>query len=743
DEAGEAVLSVPMPDNLTTWKIKVWAMGHGTVVGEGEAEIITRKDLLVRLQAPRFFVEKDEVTLSAIVHHVLDGEREVEVSLELEGEGLEALDDDLLRTVAIKSGEDRRIDWRVKAVGEGEAIVRMKAASGDERDGMEMNYPVRVHGALRTESWSGVLPDGEEASELSLVVPAERRPEQSRLEIRYSPSIAMAMVDALPWLTTWPHKNSESVLNRFVPALVTRTLLEEMDIDLAGLQEKVTNLNPREIGDDVERAAQWRKRKANPIFDPTRFDRLVNQGLAELNRLQNDDGGWGWTPGSSSDAHMTAWVVRGLLAAKASGLAVVNDTLDEGIEWLKQHQAEEVRLLGNADGDRTPGKRAADNLDALIFCVLVDGGVVDQRMLAWLYRDRLGLAKTSQALFGLACDRLDQDRERDMIVRNLSQFLVRDPENQTARLDLKNRTYWWRWYGNEIETQAMFLKLLVRTHPRSEIARGLVKYLLNNRKHATAWHSTRDTALCLEALADYIRATGEDRPDMTVEIRIDGKERKRIRITPENLFTYDNRIVLEGPALTTGEHQVEFRRQGKGPLYYNAVFTSFSLEDDIRKAGLDIKVTRTWYRLEPLKREVASTGTRGQVVEQRTEAWRRVPLKNQDDVRSGDQVEVELLIESRNDYEYLVFEDPKPAGFEPVEIRSGTGGNSLGAYMELRDEKVTFQVRRLSTGRHSLTYRLRAETPGRFSALPTQAFGMYAPELRANSDSLKIRVSDP
>ena len=40
-------------------------------------------------------------------------------------------------------------------------------------------------------------------------------------------------------------------------------------------------------------------------------------------------------------------------------------------------------------------------------------------------------------------------------------------------------------------------------------------------------------------------------------------------------------------------------------------------------------------------------------------------------------VEVELDIENKNDYEYLVFEDGKAAGLEPVEIQSGYNGNEL------------------------------------------------------------------
>ena len=63
-----------MPENLTTWRIKVWGMGNGTRVGQGFADVVTRKDLIVRLEAPRFFVQTDEVVLSAIVHNYLKTE---------------------------------------------------------------------------------------------------------------------------------------------------------------------------------------------------------------------------------------------------------------------------------------------------------------------------------------------------------------------------------------------------------------------------------------------------------------------------------------------------------------------------------------------------------------------------------------------------------------------------------------------------------------------------------------------
>jgi uncharacterized protein YfaS (alpha-2-macroglobulin family) len=129
-------------------------------------------------------------------------------------------------------------------------------------------------------------------------------------------------------------------------------------------------------------------------------------------------------------------------------------------------------------------------------------------------------------------------------------------------------------------------------------------------------------------------------------------------------------------------------------------------------------------------------------VDQKVEKYAREALKDLAELKSGDLCEVELEIESKNDYEYIIFEDMKAAGFEPVEVRSGYNGNAMGAYVEFRDERVCFFVPWLARGKHSVAYRLRAEIPGKFSALPARASAMYAPELRANSDEIKLRIAD-
>jgi uncharacterized protein YfaS (alpha-2-macroglobulin family) len=742
---GTAEVEFPLPESLTTWKVKTWTMGAGTKVGQGESEIITTKDLLVRLQAPRFFVEKDEVVLSANVHNKLKSNKAVQVVLEFDGSVLQPMTETVMaQTIEIAAGSEHRVDWRVKVAHEGQAVIRMKALTDEESDAAQMTFPAYVHGMLKTEAFAGAIRPDQEKAQVVLRVPADRKPDQSRLEVRYSPTLAGALVDALPYLADYPYGCTEQTLNRFLPTVITQKVLIKLGLDLKAIRDKHTNLNAQELGDARDRGKKWNGYEHNPVFDEAEVAKMTRAGIQRLADMQLADGGWGWFSGYGeySSPHTTALVVHGLQVARQNDLALPDGMLERGVAWLAEYQAKQAALLENGLSQVKPFKTSADDLDAMLFMVLADAGVRNDPMLGFLDRDRTRLSVYAKAMFGLGLERIGEKAKLAIVLQNIGQYVVEDDENQTAYLKLPNEGYWWSWYGSEVETDAFYLKLLARTDPKGELAPRLVKYVLNNRKHGTYWNSTRDTAFCIEALADYLKASGEDRPDMSVTIALDGQARKEVKITPADLFTFDNAFVLEGPALATGEHTVSFLKRGKGPLYFNAYLTNFTLEDPIVHAGLEIKVDRKVYRLVKDDKAVDVAGGNGQVVGHRVERYRREPMADGAILKSGDLVEVELEIDSKNDYEYLVFEDYKAAGFEPAEVRSGYNGNDLGAYVEFRDERVAFFARALARGKHSVSYRLRAEIPGRFHALPARAQAMYAPELRANSDEIQLRVED-
>ncbi len=766
DKDGVAEIELSMPDNLTTWKINVWAMGHGTKVGYGSSEVITRKDLIVRMQTPRFLVQKDQVLFTANVHNYLKTEKNVQVSLEFGTPGtagilpaagladiLSADSKNLVKTVTVPAGGEARVDWLVDAVAVGDAVIRMKALTDEESDAVENTIPVYVHGMLKQEAQSGFLKPEETSAAVEITVPKERRPEESKLTVRFSPTLAGAMIDALPYLADYPYGCTEQTLNRFLPTVITQKMLIEMGVDLASLEKEHTNLNAQHLTNRAGSVSE-RNRK-NPVYNPDEVHKMTADGVARLVEMHLSDGGWGWFGGYGeySSPHLTAQIVHGLRLAKDCDVAIPEGVIERGVEWLTRYQDKQVQRIKNGklpaeQRKRLEWKSQADNIDALVYLLLAGTPrtAATEEMKNFLYVDRAKLSLYGVALLGLALHQEGDNIKSEMCRRMLEQYLTIDDENQTAYLELNRSGYdwcWWCWFDDEFETQAMYLKLLVRLDPKSDVAPKLVKYLLNNRKHGTYWNSTRDTALCVETLAEYLQATGENKPNMTVEILYDGVVKKTVEITPENMLAIDNTLILSGDELTDGVHKIELRKTGTGPLYFNTYLQNFTLEDPIAKTGLEVKIERRYYLLKRKENATQSVaGGRGQAVDQKVEKYDRVPLENLAGVKSGEQIEIELIVESKNDYEYLMIEDFKPAGFEPVELRSGYDGNGLGAYVEYRDNRVTFFVNRLDRGKHNVSYKLRAEQPGRFSALPAVIEAMYAPELKGNSDEFKVRVED-
>src|SRR5204862_6373059 len=142
--------------------------------------------------------------LSANTHTCLPTAKQGKARLELDGKTI-ALPTAAEQTIEVPAGGERRVDWRVKAVHEGEAVIRMLALTDEESDAVQMKFPVYVHGMLKTESYSGALRPDERLGAFEVTVPQERRADQTRLEVRYSPTLAGAMVDALPYLIDYPY----------------------------------------------------------------------------------------------------------------------------------------------------------------------------------------------------------------------------------------------------------------------------------------------------------------------------------------------------------------------------------------------------------------------------------------------------------------------------------------------------------------------------------------------------------
>jgi len=318
--------------------------------------------------------------LSANIHNYLDREKTVSAVLELDGPCLELIEPadadsgshSASVRVAVAADGEQRVDWRVRVRREGEAVVRMKALTDIESDAMEMRFPAYVHGMDKTVSFCGTIRPDADTAVVEFDVPEERRINASRLEVRYSPTLAGAMLDALPYLADYPHGCTEQTLNRFLPAVITRNVIKQLGVDLKDIRDKRANLNAQEIGDASKRSAQWKRYGRDPVFDEKELEKMVKTGVERLTAMQCADGGWGWFSGwgEQSYPHTTAVVARGLKIAGENGVAIVPSVIERGVGWLRSYQKDQIGRIrnGRKDPKTRPWKKYPDNTDAL--CIL-------------------------------------------------------------------------------------------------------------------------------------------------------------------------------------------------------------------------------------------------------------------------------------------------------------------------------------------------------------------------------------
>jgi uncharacterized protein YfaS (alpha-2-macroglobulin family) len=759
DAEGNATVSFDFPDNLTTWTAVARGVSGNVQVGVVEAQTVTTKKLLVRLQAPRFCVDRDQVTLSANIHNYLSAAKSARVELSVDN-GVFGMSSSspAVRTVQIEKDGDVRVDWVVDVRKAGPTRIKVVAQTDVESDAAELAFPVLVHGVEKFVAQSGVLRDGGEST-LTFDIPAMRRQGASLLEVQLNPSLAATLLDALPYLEDYPYGCTEQTLSRFVPTVLVAKSLRDSGIDLAALGKRAQELEqqraaipPQQIYADsgytypkgVPGALEAKElasrlflngRAHAPIFDDAALRAMTDAGLQRLASTQRDDGSWGWWPGSTTgDPYLTAYALEGLVHARQADVRVKPEMITRAYDYLVKHleATEDLQLL--AYFAYVLSLEGRDN-----------GGAVRTLAHDKLYVRRDRMNAYGQALLALALHQVKAEEPAQVVVRNLFTLAKRDADRGTAHWEGEADRFAWRWYNDKQETTAMALRALVAIAPGgmpdapqpadiAALAAATVRWLVDNRRGGH-WTSTRQTANVVEALLEYAKAQKELTPDYTVTVDLDGKVQKIYTITAQNALLFDNRFLVGDELLSSGAQHLHLTMRGRGTLYYSGYLKFFDLSEPIQGVATGIAVERSYYKIERHSKR-NKDGDMADTSE-------RVPLADGATLASGDIVEVELHLRSDNDYDYLVFEDRKPAGLEAVETQSGTAyADGLCSNFELRDEKVAFFLDTLPQGERRITYRLRAEIPGKFHALPTNGYAMYAPDIRALSGEFHLTVTD-
>jgi uncharacterized protein YfaS (alpha-2-macroglobulin family) len=661
DSTGKATVKFKFPDSVTTWSADIRAATTGSDFGVGGVTARTKKPLIARLEAPRFFVAGDHVTISAVINNNTDKPLKVRSSLDAESLDITGLGkaarDVADPIVEVPANSEKRVDWTASATRSGAVTLKVIARAGQYSDAMENNYTVYEHGIEKLVSQSGKLSADQVKFKLDL--PEARKPDSTAMTVQVAGSLAVTMLDALPYLIDYPYGCTEQTMSRFLPAAITAKTLRDLGL-------KPESIAGRMFGGIVQKTAAQTHPKGKK--DLTELGDMAHSSLDRLYDFQHADGGWGWWKEGSTDNFMTAYVVWGMALAREAGISVNSDALNRGAEYLDKTLVEEENsydlqawmLHALAEVHRVEKKGRASQFQTTAFENL------------WTNRDQLNAY--TRALLALAAHNFNYQDRAQTLVRNLQdgvqidnhpdQSVIlgggSDPhEGLQATAHWGNDGIFWRWSEGGVEATAFALRAMLAIDPKNELVAPVTNWLIKNRRGAQ-WSNTRDTAITIMALDEYLRQSGELSADADFELQVNGQTVASKSITPASVLDAPSEFQIAPHLVKSGDNEIVLiRKRGTSPLYYSASASFFSQEEPVTAEGNEIFVRRDYYKLV-----AQPTLLKGYV-------FQRQALTDGQEVRTGDRVEEVITIESKNNYEYLLFEDLKPAGLESVELRSG------------------------------------------------------------------------
>jgi alpha-2-macroglobulin len=684
DASGRATVTVTLPDNLTTWRATAIAHTTDTRVGFATDTILVAKDFFVRVETPRIFSQNDQSRVLVIVHN--EGASQVDATVQLRAGEL-AVEGTQTRTVTVAARASQQLVWPVSAKTIGAAKIQVTAwtAGAGPRltDGVEVSIPTRPFGREEVTAVSGDV-TGEAPADETLTLEASAVPGATRMTIRLTPSVINSTLGGLEFLTGYPYGCVEQTMSRFLPSVLVHRTLKAGGIP-----------NPRLQAD---------------------LPRLVRDGMTRLFRFQHESGGWGWWEHDDDHPWMTAYALYGLAVAADAGYEV----REQGLEAAQKAALEQ---FASADPDTQV---------FLLYAVAASGD-----------RDA-----ARQRLTGLRVGRLDSSGLAYMVL--LNKLLDLDPGPAFQELgrraiakdgmvswdrEILYEEAWstfrwavWDWDGRMATAAA--LRAILAVDPKDSRIPSIVRWMMQGRT-GSYWWNTRATSWTLAALADYIEKSG-GAAQLGGEIRVlvNGRPIQTIRMTPALAAAPDITLTVPASALRPGANALRVERTGGASrVYYSAELRQTVALDEIPAIDSKyVKIEREYLRIKPKRVGV--------------DGWSLQTEPTGNELQQGDRVLVRLTITAQRDLAYILVEDPFPAGFEPTE--RGTAEidqwTSWWANTDVRDDRITFFVRHLQAGRHVIEYNLRAQTPGRYNALPTALRGMYTPALRAESRGTRLVI---
>ncbi|MDR3698293.1 MAG: MG2 domain-containing protein [Candidatus Sulfopaludibacter sp.] len=572
DGNGDASISIPLADSITTWRMALMASTPRGALGSATGSIKVFQDFFTDLDLPVTLTQGDRVSIPVAVYNYSGTKGAVELQLKA-ADWYALVEDTADKRLDVESGRVGGAQFTVEAKRIGKFKLTLSARMGGRADIVVREIEVVPNGREQSVVFNGRL---ESAVQHAVNFPGTAIPDASAVLVRLYPGPLSQVIEGMDSILRMPGGCFEQTSSSTYPNVLALAYMKRM----------------KKLTPEVHAKAEG----------------FIANGYQRLLTFEVPGGGFSWFGNPPANKILTAY---GLM--EFSDMSKVYDVDPKLIERTQQWLAGQQQADGSWKPDASFINEGATNR--------YNSDVT--RITAYL-----GWALQNTGYRGAAVDRAREYVGRHMdgkmdaytlaVVANFAVDYARDRAftGEAMRLLLdarteKNDQAWWASQETgvystgasaAVETTGLAVQALLKWGEASEAARKALAYLASKKDATGAWGTTQATIMALRAL---LLSTEKGAADVrgTVEISLNGRTVQTLALTPANNDLL-HQFVFKGVDGKAAQN-VEIRFNGKGGLAYQVAGRYFIPWTE-KPANEPLSITVTYDRTRLAQDDVAT-----------------------------------------------------------------------------------------------------------------------------------------
>lgn len=724
DSTGVLNVDVDIPNENSTWVVKVLAYTKGLVRGEQSLEFTASKPIMIETNYPRFLRVGDKVRFTASVVNNSDLSKTCKSRIELfNPENGSAISRDCVVSY-ILPGQSEIIGVTAQIPDIPLLGVRSVASDGDFSDGEAVYIPILPATADVIESEQFYLnadsdsvnlkipriPDNADVAlygcynpiwyavtSLKGISPIDPQTAADAIDMLYSAAVAYGIINGYPEVEQALRYWGESNKN---------------DSTLCSLLERNEPLKQMLLSDtpwisDANSQTQ-RMERLSMLLDSRNIERCLKTAIRRLGELQAPDGGLKWIGSSNCSSD---WCTTRLLETVASLVDMDWLPRDKGLKAIVKAAVGRFDSTLVKDYRRFPKEnylyqsyirtRLKEYPASLSLSECINNTVERCKS------DWKKYSLTDKAMAAILLENKGYRRSAANIVASINDFSKQSDKQGTFWPTLANGY-------NDVNGTLLMLYANEAVNTSGAFKDGIVHWLLlQNEVRSISIDNSSDAVS-----AAIVRSCPK---------WLGGNENVRIYVNDKPLNDADagqftGSAYYDISSLNPSESVVSVCKSGSTPVW-GAVTWRFSNSIDSIAAQScdDISIEKNLYR---------------RVVKNGTVVWEAT-----DTFKVGDVIRSEFVVQSSRSLDYITMIDNRAACFEPTEqLPETVYDDGVVYYRENREVKTQIFAESMPKGYYRFSYDSYASQSGEFFSGTANVQSQYAPHIAAHSSGRKIVV---